>query len=190
MRQLDVGRALNDVVNLLRQYRLALPADLSLLVKAFITLEGMGRELDPEFEMATETQPVLAQALREHYSPDLVLRRGWSSIRETLSLLAGVPKDLSRLVRAARRGRLDIHIDVLHLQYVGNQLDRAASRLVVGIVVAALIIGSSIVMTVPGGPSLLGLPLFGLLGFLGAVAGSLWLLRSIWSSSHASRDTK
>ena len=51
-----------------------------------------------------------------------------------------------------------------------------------GVVIAALIVGSSIVMTVSGGPTLLGLPVFGLFGFLGAVLGSLWLLLSIWRS--------
>ncbi|MFZ2951037.1 MAG: ubiquinone biosynthesis protein UbiB, partial [Desulfuromonadaceae bacterium] len=100
----------------------------------------------------------------------------------------GLPQDISRFLRAARRGRLEIHIDVTHLKRVGNQLDSSANRLVVGIVVAALIIGSSIVLTVPGGPSLLGLPFFGLLGFLGAVVGGIWLLLSIWKSNRADRD--
>jgi len=95
---------------------------------------------------------------------------------------------VSRLLRAARRGRLEIHIDITHLKHVGNQLDSAINRLVVGIVVAALIVGSSIVMTVPGGPTLLGLPYFGLLGFLGAAIGGVWLLLSIWSSNRADRE--
>ena len=62
---------------------------------------------------------------------------------------------------------------------MGNQLDRAATRLSMAIVIAALIIGSSIVMTVGGGPTLFGLPAFGLLGFVGAAGGALWLVRSI-----------
>lgn len=75
-----------------------------------------------------------------------------------------------------------MHIDVPHLKRLGDQLDRAANRLVLGIVVAALIVGSSIVMTVPGGPTLLGLPVFGLIGFLGAMVGGVWLLLSILRS--------
>jgi len=55
------------------------------------------------------------------------------------------------------------------------------------LVVAALIVGSSIVMTVPGGPTLLGLPFFGLLGFVGATVGSLWLVGSISRSAKAKR---
>lgn len=181
LRELRLGAMLNEVVAILRRHRLMLPADLSLLVKAFISLEGMGRELDPDFDMAGEARPVLERAMRAHYAPDVVLRRGWRSLRELLTLVGRVPQDLSRLLRTLRRSRLDIRVEVAHLQAATRLLDRAASRLTVGIVVAALIIGSSIVMTVPGGPRLLGLPFFGLLGFLGAIAGSGWLLLSIWS---------
>jgi len=185
LRQLRLGAMLEEAMAMLRRHRLMLPADLSLLVKAFISLEGMGRELDPEFDMASQALPVLEHEMREHYAPARVLERGWRSLHGLASLLAGLPQDLSRLLRAARSGRLEVHVDVPHLQGLGHQIDRAVSRLVVGIVVAALIIGSSIVMTVPGGPSLLGLPFFGLLGFLGAVAGSVWLLLSIWSGSRS-----
>ncbi|MES2244869.1 MAG: AarF/UbiB family protein [Pseudomonadota bacterium] len=182
LKQLRLGAMLSDLVAILRQHQLALPSDLSLLIKAFISLEGMGRELDPDFDMAGEAMPLLEQALRARYAPTALLQRGWRGVSEALSLVAGLPQDISRLLRAARRGRLEIHIDVTHLKRVGNQLDNAASRLTVGIVIAALIIGSSIVMTVPGGPTWLGLPFFGLLGFIGAVIGSLWLLLSIWRS--------
>ena len=180
--QLSLGQMLADVTAILREHHLGLPSDLALLIKAFISLEGMGRELDPDFDMAGEAMPLLEQALRARYTPTAILQRGWRGVSEAMSLVAGLPQDISRLLRAARRGRLEIHIDVTHLKRVGNQLDNAASRLTVGIVIAALIIGSSIVMTVPGGPTWLGLPFFGLLGFVGAVIGSIWLLLSIWRS--------
>jgi ubiquinone biosynthesis protein len=188
LKQLSLGAMLNDMVAILREHSISLPADLALLIKAFITLEGMGRELDPDFDMAGEALPILERALRARYRPRALIKRGWRSAGEMLALIADLPHDLSRLLRAARRGRLDFHIDVTHLKHVGNQLDKAANRLTIGIVVAALIIGSSIVMTVSGGPQLLGLPLFGLVGYLGAAAGGVWLLLSIWKSSRADRE--
>jgi ubiquinone biosynthesis protein len=188
LKQLSLGAMLSDLVAILRQHRLTLPADLALLIKAFISLEGMGRELDPDFDMAGEAMPLLEQAMRVRHAPAAIIKRGWRTAGEALSLLGGLPQDLTRLLRAARRGQLEIHIDVTHLKRVGNQLDSAANRLVVGIVVAALIIGSSIVMTVSGGPSLLGLPFFGLLGFLCAMVGGVWLLLSIWKSNRADRE--
>lgn len=72
-----------------------------------------------------------------------------------------------------------MHVDISHLDRVFERMDRAVSRLTMGIVTAALIIGSSIVMTVETQSTWLGLPLFGLLGFLGAVISGVWLLISI-----------
>jgi ubiquinone biosynthesis protein len=71
---------------------------------------------------------------------------------------------------------------------VGDQIDRAANRLSMALVVAALIIGSSIVLTVQGGPTLFGLPAFGLLGFGGAVVFGIWLLRAIGRSGRQGDD--
>lgn len=183
LQQINLPAMLSEMVGILRQHHLSLPPDLSLLFKAFITLEGMGRELDPAFNMVDEALPLLKTAVRKRYAPKALLQRGWRSLDGALSLLAGLPQDLSRLLKAARRGQLDIHIEIGNLTRVGNQLESAMNRLVVGLVVAALIVGSSIVMTVQGGPTLLGLPLFGLLGFVGAVLGSVWLLSSIAHSN-------
>jgi len=179
LQQIRLPAMLSEMVGILRLHHLSLPPDLSLLFKAFVTLEGMGRALDPTFNMVDVAMPLLKAAMRKRYAPKALLQRGWRSVDEALSLLGGLPQDLARLVKAARRGRLEIHIDIANLTRVGRQLESAMNRLVVGLVVAALIVGSSIVMTVQGGPTLWGLPLFGLLGFVGAVLGSLWLLGSI-----------
>ena len=185
---LNLGRMLDDVTTILRTHHLALPPDLALLIKTFITLESLGRGLDPDFQMALQAQPLLEAALRARYRPQALARRGWRSLRQTAEVLAGLPADAMRLLRAARRGRIHIEIEVQRLERVSDQLDRAANRITVGVVVAALIIGSSIVMNVGGGPTLLGLPAFGLLGFLGACAGAVWLLWSIARSAHGERS--
>jgi ubiquinone biosynthesis protein len=186
--QLSLAAMLADVTGILRRHRLQLPSDLALLIKAFVSVEGMGRHLDPGFHMAAEALPLLRRALRARYHPKVVVRRGWKSLSRMAELLAAVPDDLSRLLRKVRHGGVQVHIDVRHLDRVGDQLDRAASRVTVGLVVAALIIGSSIVMTVRGGPLLFGLPAFGLLGFVGACVGALWLLRAIARSGRHERD--
>jgi len=188
LKQLSIGAMLNDLAATLRTHSIALPPDLALLIKAFITLEGMGSELDPDFDMAGEALPMLEKTFRARYEPAALFRRGWRSVTEIMGLVTEFPHDLSRLLRAARRGRLETRIEIANLKHVGNQLDGAANRLTVGIVVAALIVGSSIVMTVRGGPELLGLPLFGFLGYLGAAIGGIWLLLSIWKSAKADKD--
>jgi ubiquinone biosynthesis protein len=91
-----------------------------------------------------------------------------------------MPQDIRRLLRTARRGGLQVHVDITKLDNFGRQIDRAASRITVGLVTAALIVGSSIVMTVSGGPTFLGLPVFGFLGFLAAGISGIWVLISIY----------
>lgn len=184
--QLSLGQMLSDVTAILREHHLGLPSDLALLIKAFISLEGMGRGLDPSFHMATEATPLLRQVVRARYRPKALATRGWHTFSRALALAGQLPHDLSRLLRNARRGRVQVAIELAHLKRVGDQLDRAANRLAMALVIAALIIGSSIVMTVKGGPTLFGLPAFGFLGFMGAMAGGVWLVRAIWRSSRAS----
>ena len=182
--QLSLGGMLSDVTAILREHRLALPSDLALLIKAFITLEGLGRGLDPDFHMAEEALPLLRKVMRAQYKPKVLAQKAWRNLRRTLTLIEQLPHDLSRLLRNARRGKLNIHLEIAHLQRVGDQLNQAANRISMALVIAALIVGSSIVMTVEGGPTLMGLPAFGFLGFCGAVVGGLWLVRSIRRSNH------
>ncbi len=186
--ELSLGQMLADVTVILREHRLALPSDLALLIKAFISLEGMGRGLDPGFHMATEAQPLLRQAVRARYRPQALAQRAWQTLRRALATAEQLPHDVSRLLRNARRGRVHVGIELAHLKRVGDQLDRAANRLSLALVIAALIVGSSIVMTVSGGPTLFGLPAFGFLGFVGAVLGGAWLVRAIWRSTHRRDD--
>ncbi len=186
--ELSLGQMLLDVTTILRENHLALPPDLALLIKTFITLEGLGRGLDPDFNMAGEALPLLRQVVRARYQPRALARRAWTSWTRLLEVAEQLPGDLSRLLRNARQGRLNIGLEIQSLRRVGDQLDRAANRLSLALIIAALIIGSSIVMTVGGGPTLLGLPAFGLLGFLGAGVGALWLGRAIWRSNRHKDD--
>ncbi|MEK9801927.1 MAG: AarF/UbiB family protein, partial [Curvibacter sp.] len=178
--ELSLGQMLVDVTAILRENRLALPPDLALLIKTFITLEGLGRGLDPDFHMATEALPLLQQVVRSRYRPRALARRAWGSLQRLMELAEQLPQDLGQLLRRARQGQMGLDIESRSLRRVGDQLDRAANRLSLALIIAALIIGSSIVMTVGGGPTLLGLPAFGLLGFLGAGIGALWLGPAIW----------
>ena len=177
LKKLDLGALLADVVAILREHGLALPPDLALMIKAFITLEGMGRQLDPDFDIAGEAAPFLREVLLAHLAPRAIARRGWEALLGGVQMLAGLPQDLGRLLRAARRGKLHLEVDVPALKSFGDQLDRAASRLTMAIVTAALIVGSSIVMTVDRGG---GVATLGLLGFIAAMLGGLWVLVSVW----------
>lgn len=182
LKDLDLASLLNDVTSLLRDNNLVLPADLSLLFKTLITLEGLGRQLNPDFRMIDQVAPFVEKIILDRLRPQAMWARGRQSVMEALQVLSDLPHDFSNLLRQARRGRLQVDFDLKRLDHFGHQLDRASSRITMGILTASLVIGSSIIMTVSGGPKLFGLPLFGLLGFLIAFVNSLWIIFSIWRS--------
>jgi len=77
-----------------------------------------------------------------------------------------------------RQGALGVKIDINKPEWLSKELDRSVNRLSVSLVTSSLIVGSSIVTTVEGGTS----SFFGLMGFIGAFCGGIWLLFSIFRS--------
>lgn len=180
LREINFGNMLSDLVTILREHGLALPPDLALLVKSFITLEGLGRQLDPDFDIASEAGPMLERVLLSHAAPSKLAKRSWRTLSSTLGLIAGLPQDLRQILRSARRGKLQIQVDIIPLKQFGERLDRAASRLALSIVTAALIVGSAIVMNVEHGDTKQAGLSIGMLGFIAAAVAGVWLLISIW----------
>jgi ubiquinone biosynthesis protein len=182
LRNIRLGGLLSDITAILRGNNLALPADLTLLFKTFITLEGLGHQIDQDFHMVDDLEPFIRALMEARYTPTAVLMRTQRSLKELAGIVTGLPRDLVRLLRQARRGRLRIDLDLKRLDSFGGQLNRAANRLTMGILTASLVVGSSIVLTVEGGPDFFGLPLLGALGFTLAVINSAWIVSSIWRS--------
>ena len=183
LRDINIGQLLSDVTAIMRDHCIVLPADLALLFKALITLEGLGRRLDPGFRLVEYLRPFVRQVILARYEPRSMTKRLRHSLSDALAAVGGLPSDLVRLVRDARKGRLRVEFDLKRLDHFGHQIDHSANRLTLGVVTAALIVGSSIVMTVKGGPELFGLPVLGLIGFVVASLNAVWLAISIWRSN-------
>jgi ubiquinone biosynthesis protein len=177
LKEIRFGPLLSDITAIMRENNLAMPADLTLLFKALITLEGLGHQLNPDFHMVDHLEPFVWQVIESRYTPEALMKRARHGMKEISDVMLGLPRDLARLFRQARRGRLRIDLDLKRLDHFGQQLNHAANRLTMGVLTASLVIGSSIVMTVEGGPKLLGL-----FGFILAFFNGLWIIMSIWRS--------
>lgn len=180
LKDIQIGPLLSEITALMRENNLSLPPDLTLMFKALITLEGLGRQLTPEFHMVDRLEPFLQEMIARRYTPEALAGRARHGLRELMEIVTGLPRDLAHLFRKARRGNFRVDLDLKRLDHFGQQLNHAANRLTMGILTASLVIGSSIIMTVPNAPSSLGL--LGQLGFFLAFANSLWIVYSIWRS--------
>jgi len=185
LKDMRVGALIARITQIVRDHGIVMPTDLTLMFKALITLEGLGRKYDPEFRLTDRLRPFLDRALSARYAPAELGRRGSANLGQLLGLLGSVPRDVARLLKDARRGRMRVDLDLKRLDSFGRKLDGTIDRITVGIMTASVVIGSSIVMTVSSGPQVFGMPLLtvlGLLGYLLAFVNSVWIVVSIWRS--------
>lgn len=185
LKQVRFSALLNDLTTIMRENHLTVPSDLTMLFKALITLEGLGRQLDPDFQIVRHLTPFVKKIITDRYMPAARFKRGRRGMGNVLSAVTGLPNDVSQVLKEAARGRLRINFDLKRLDHFGHQLDHSTNRLTMGLITAALIVGSSIVMTVQGGPTIFGLPAFGFLGFFLAFVIGILLMISVW---RAGRD--
>ena len=185
IKDIRIGVLIRQFAAIVRRHSIVLPTDLTLMFKALITLEGLGRQYDPEFQVSGHLTPWLRRALRERHQPREIVRRGRSAVNEMVSVMGSIPRDLARILREARRGRVRVDLDLKRLDSFGRQLDRTLDRATVGILTASLVIGSSIILTVRDSPAVFGipvLPVLGLFGYVLAFLNSLWIIYGIWRS--------
>lgn len=185
LKDIRIGAAIRRFAAIVRTHSIVLPADLSLMFKTLITLEGLGRQYDPDFHIVPHLTPLVRRALAERYQPKELARRGRGALEEFFEVAASVPRDLARLLRQARHGKARVDLDLKRLDSFGRQLDRTLDRVTMGIMTASLVIGSAIVLSVEGGPELAGMPVLpalGLAGYVVAFLNSVWIVYGMWRS--------
>ena len=187
LKQISLARILGELTALIRAHHLAMPPDLSLLFRTLLALDGLGRQTDPDFDIFGQAVPFLTRAVKQRYEPDALARRSWRNTVHLAEVFGVLPAELRRLLRLAHRGQLRLNLDLARLEQFGGQLERAASWVAISLVTAALIVGSAIVMTLTGGPTLLGLPALGVIGSLLAAAGGAWLVSAMRKAARSRR---
>jgi ubiquinone biosynthesis protein len=179
LREIEVGACLKELMMIATRHRLRIPPDLFLMIKAFATVEGIGRQLDPEFDMVAQARPFLVKVNAERFSPRRIAREAMGMSRMLLKLTRQFPKDLLDLTRAIRRQQLNLTVTHQGLQDMLATHDRISNRISFSIIIAALLIGSALIVISKAPPLIYGISLIGIIGFLAAALMGVWLLVAI-----------
>jgi len=182
LQELQISDILKEAFEIFRAHQMTLPANLSLMLKALITVEGLGRLLHPDFDMVSEVRPYISRLMYRRYDPRRRFRDLLNVFDDFSNLVEELPQGLRDTLRRINAGELRIQFEHRNLEKLIKEFNQSSNRISSAVIIAALIIGSSLVMQVPSGPNFFGFPLLGILGYLVASVLGLILLWNIFRS--------
>ena len=179
LKEIQVGRMLLEFIEIITLYNIRISSDLMMLVKSLVLVEGMGRMLDPAFDMVEHLRPFIVKAIRQKYSPLRISRDVNQIISSYLNLARNIPRDLKEIINRVNRNKFKIDLEHRGLDKFTADFDRSINRLSTSMILAAMIIGSSIIMQTDKGPKAMGFPVLALMGYTVAGVVGLWLVYAI-----------
>ncbi len=179
IKQLNLGKLLLDVTDTMREHRLGIRPDMATMIKALITLEGVARSIYPDLDVIAEAEPFIRQIASRRYSPKAIWRNITATFADLFTMRGGVPRRLAKIVQKLEHGKLHIRFEHENLQGLQDTFDNIANRVTFGIIIGALIIGSSMIITTGVRPYIFGYPAFGIIGYIVSALLGLWLVFNI-----------
>jgi ubiquinone biosynthesis protein len=179
LKDFRIGEFLNRLIRLIIRNRLRMPPGFYLMLKAVVTLEGVARRLEPGFDMVESIKPFARRAMRERLRPDRLAKDLFYGAMDLTPMLKEFPAQARDILGLIKRGKLRIEFQHQGLEPILRTHERMMTRLVFALVLASLIIGSSLVVLSGIPPKWYGIPLIGVAGFLSAAFVGFWLLVSI-----------
>lgn len=175
----QMGRIILKLLNIFSRNGISVTRDYSLMAKAVLSIEEAGRTLDPDFDLRKVAGPVVRQIHHERHSPLAVLRHLRSWFTFGAGRMGDLPADLTRIARRIARDDLTINFQHKGLENLDDSINSASSRITIAVIIASLIIGSSLIITTHIPPLIFGYSALGIIGYtLSAVLG-LWVVWDI-----------
>lgn len=166
--RLDMGALLGEFFDKLRAHGLRCPGDLVLLIKAITTIEGVGARIDPDFDMVARAKPYIERLVRRRYGVAAVGERLRHAASQYAEFIEDLPKEARGLLRQVRRNKLAINLEHRGLSRLTRTIEHASRNISFALIIAAMFVGSSILVLADRSPSTRVLTALGVAGFVAA----------------------
>ncbi len=175
--EFDLSGSLNGMIEIIRKHHILLPSKVSLLIKMLVMLEGTAHQLSPDFNLVELLEPYRAESIKRRLSPQRAWRKLQSAQRDWTRLAETLPSDVADIMNRIRRGSFNINLE-------HRKLDSITNRLVLGILTAALFVGSASLWSNNVPPKFGSVSLPGSIGCTVAVYLGFTLVRAIKKSGN------
>lgn len=179
LKEIELGKLLQQLLELSARHRLRIYPDIFLMMKALSTVEGVALLLDPDFDMLQHAEPFIKKVKLERFSPKRLENDVLSLTSQMFTFLKDFPKDLLEITRLIRQRKLSFSHELQGLDHMLSTHDQISNRISFSILIAALIIGSALIVISKTPPLFYGISLIGIIGFLAAAIMGIWLLVAI-----------
>ena len=179
LKDIKIGKLLHNLLELAFQHRLRIPPDIFLMLKAFSAVEGVGFMLDPDFDMIKQAEPFIKEVKLARLSPQRIGGDIFGLAIELFQFVQNFPKDILSITRLIKQQKLSLNLEHKGLDKMLSTYDQISNRISFSIIIAALIIGSALIVISKVPPLFYDISLIGIVGFLAAAIMGIWLLIAI-----------
>jgi ubiquinone biosynthesis protein len=179
LKDIQIGKLLHHLLELAAQHGLRLPPEIFLMMKALSTVEGVGLMLDPDFDMIAHAEPFIRQVKLSRFSAERLGSDAVSIFAQYMDFIQEFPKDLLEITRTIRQKKFTFMLELKSMESMLHTHDQISNRISFSIIIAALIIGSALIVISKTPPLFYGISLIGIIGFLAAALMGIWLLVAI-----------
>ncbi len=182
LKDLRLHNLVQDFIRIINYHQIRFLPDFMLLLRVLISVEATARNLDPSFDFFNHSAPLVQELAEKRFSPEHLQKIVSSQLREVSSLLEIIPGATRDILKKLSRGHLRFEFEHLGLNLFSKNLDRIANRISFTMVVSAIIIASSLIMSADNGFKVFGYPLLGIIGYVMAGGLGTWLAIAILRS--------
>ena len=165
IKDIKVSRVLEEIIDIALRNKLKIPASFVLFGKTIITLEGVSLEYDPNFKLVETAKPFIERVVAKRKNPFYIWKSFVHNMDRYRKFAEDFPEKAEKALDKIQRGSIKINIEDTDIRNLSMEIDRSSNRVAYGLLIAALLITSAILIQVEKGPAILGVPLLSFVSF-------------------------
>ncbi|HEX9063008.1 MAG TPA: AarF/UbiB family protein, partial [Clostridia bacterium] len=176
---IDIGKVIMELNDLANRHHISMPGGIALLGRGILTIEGLMTSICPKINFVEILANHISGKIIEEFDISKEISKKFRSFANTLDKSIDIPSQIYDVLKMTIKGQTKMNLEITGSEEPLREIDKMVNKLVVGIVTAALLIGSSFIFSTDMKPQILGIPVLGGLGYFFALLLSVWLLHGI-----------
>ncbi|HTY52261.1 MAG TPA: AarF/ABC1/UbiB kinase family protein [Methanomicrobiales archaeon] len=146
LKDVNFSRVIQELTTVMRRYNMRVPMTLMLMLKVIMMVADIGRALDPDFNFSSYVGPYMEELEEKDYATREIMRKARLSATTAIEGVFELPANLNTILKRFSSGSFTVGVSEGDLQRVQHIMDRSSDKVLVGLITAALVVGSSLVI--------------------------------------------